>query len=597
MNATNQITRPVNRAKPRSSKLFGVMLDSKVSSNSAVPSIELVWGVKIRLRDGVDLNATVYKPKTDERLPVIFTLTPYTADNYHDRAFYFAQNGYVFVLVDCRGRGNSEGKFVSNYKDGLDGYDVVEWLAVQPWSNGKVGMWGGSYAGFNQWATLKESPPHLATIVPAAAFCPEPGVEFNGIFPSYEIRWWTLVSGTTANQKLFSEEKFWIGKFQQYYIDHVPFQNLDKVVGNPSEHFQWIVKSPEGDPNWETVVPKREDYKRIGIPILTITGHYDGVAGDQLGALHYYKMHMQHGTTLSVSRHYLLVGPWDHPGTRTPSKEFGGIKFGDASLIDMNKLHREWYDWTLKDGKKPNFLKKRVTYYVSGAEEWKYSDNFQRLGVRKWRLYLDSDGEANDVFHSGRLSETKPRNSPADKYTYDPLDLRPGELETEEIKDYIVDQRYALGRFGNGVVYHSSPLQRETEITGYTKLLVWVSMDVPDTDFGATVYEILPNGTSVLLTREFMRARYRNSSQKPELVRPGEVNAYEFKRFCFFSRKLQKFSRIRLLVESPNTIYLEKNYNGGGVVEKESSKDSRTAHISLYHDREHPSLLELPVNN
>ena len=135
------------------------------------------WNVRIPLRDGVELGATVFKPLGQtEPLPVIFTLTPYIADSYQDRAMYFARHGYVFALVDVRGRGNSGGVFDPFAQEARDGYDVVEWLARQPWSNGKVAMWGGSYAGYDQWATAKERPPHLATIVPAAAV--RPGLDF-----------------------------------------------------------------------------------------------------------------------------------------------------------------------------------------------------------------------------------------------------------------------------------------------------------------------------------------------------------------------------------------------------------------------------------
>ena len=177
------------------------------AANDQTP-VNMSWGVKVPMRDGVKLNATVYQPDAKDALPVIFTMTPYISDTYHDRAMYFARNGYVFALVDVRGRGNSGGEFEPFANDARDGHDVVEWLARQPWCNGKVAMWGGSYAGFNQWATLKEFPPHLATIVPAAAA--HPGVDFpapHNIFVSYDIQWLTFTSGVTPNAKLFGESE------------------------------------------------------------------------------------------------------------------------------------------------------------------------------------------------------------------------------------------------------------------------------------------------------------------------------------------------------------------------------------------------------
>jgi len=559
--------------------------------------VELTWGVKIPLRDGVQLNATLYRPKgQSEPLPVVFTLTPYISDTYHNRGYYFAQNGYVFVLVDARGRGNSGGAFEPFANEGRDGYDIVEWLAGQGWSNGKVTMWGGSYAGYDQWAALKEFPPHLATIVPVASA--HAAVDFpfvNNVFYPYEMQWLTLTSGVTPNSNLFGEASFWISKFRELYVTHRPFRELDQVVGNPSAVFQKWVQHPTPDAYWDAMSPSRTDYERIRVPILSITGHYDG---DQRGALHYYHRHMQYGTPEAKAQHYLILGPWDHAGTRTPKRDVGGLRFGEASMLDMNKLHKEWYDWTLKGGPRPDFLKKRVAYYVvgPGAEEWKYADSLETIATERRTLYLRSNGQANDAFHSGTLAAEKPGQEPPDPYTYDPLDTRYGlELEREDVEKPILDQRGALNLFGGGVVYHSEPFPEATELTGQPRLVAWMSLDVPDTDFSVTLYEIQPDGTSVALTDDIQRARYREALREEKLVPAGEILRYEFNSFQFFSRRVQKGSRLRLVLQSPNTIYLQKNYNSGKVVSEESGKDARTAQVRVYHDAGHASFLELPI--
>jgi hypothetical protein len=295
-------------------------------------------------------------------------------------------------------------------------------------------------------------------------------------------------------------------------------------------------------------------------------------------------------------RHFLVIGPWDHAGTRTPSAEFGGLKLGEASLLDLNELHLAWYDWTLKGGDKPEFLKKRVAYYVAGAEEWKYADSLDSISDTTKRLYLNSaGGRANDVFHSGMLQEEPPGPSQPDHYIYDPLDVRPGELETEEIGDYLTDQRYALNLFGAGLVYHSDAFAEETEISGTVRLVAWIAVDAPDTDFWVTLYEIQADGRSIQLAEDILRARYRNSLSQEELLTPGEINRYEFDGFTFFSRRIAKHSRLRLVIKAPNSIYIQKNYNSGGVVAEESAADARTAQVTLYHDGDHPSYLELPI--
>jgi hypothetical protein len=548
------------------------------------------------MRDGVHLNATVFKPKAmPAPLPVVFTLTPYIADSYEDRASYFARHGYVFALVDVRGRGNSEGTFEPFANEARDGYDIVEWLARQPWSNGKVAMWGGSYAGFDQWATLKEHPPHLATIVPAAAAAAAVDFPFyNGMFTSYIIQWLTFTSGKTGNPKQFGDSTFWTEKFRERYARNLPFRELDQIVGNTSTVFQKWMDHPQPDEYWDAMYPTPEQFAQIDIPILTITGHYDG---DQIGAMRYYRDHMRYGSPGARDRHYLIVGPWNHAGTRTPNREVGGLKFGEASMLDLNNLHREWYDWTMKSGPKPAFLKQRVAYYIAGREKWKYAASLEAIAGATRTLFLNStDSGASDAMHSGTLDPEKPTAQLAyDRYVYDPLDLRPGALETADNPNSLTVETEPLHLFGDGLIYHSAPFEEDTEISGNVRLVASIAMDVPDTDFEVNLYEILPNGGSVLLTGDSLRARYRESTRKPTAVDPGQIVKYDFRGFTFFSRRIAKGSRLRLMLRSPNSIQVEKNYNSGGVVASESGKDARTAHISLYHDAEHASYLGLPI--
>src|SRR5579863_1484869 len=327
------------------------------------------------------------------------------------------------------------------------------------------------------------------------------------------------------------------------YLGQRPFNTLDQAVGNTTTVFQKWLQHPAYDSYWQSMAPTSEQYARMNIPILSITGDYDA---DQPGAMSYYRDHMKYGSAETKSKHYLIIGPWDHPGTRTPKKEVSGLTFGDASLLDMNDLHRQWYDWTLKNGPKPEFLKKRVAYYVvgPGAENWKYADDLESIASNHRRLYLSSqDGRANDVFHSGTMCD-QPDHSGPDKFVYDPSDLRPAELEKEDIPKYLTDERFALNLFGNGVVYHSDPFPESTEVSGNVKLSVWISMDVPDTDFSVTLYEILPDGSSVQLTGDAMRARYRESSVQSKLATPGQIVRYDFEGFTWFSRRISKGSRL-----------------------------------------------------
>jgi putative CocE/NonD family hydrolase len=558
------------------------------------PAVDIAWAVKIPMRDGTKLNATLYRPTGEKnKLPAVVTITPYIADSYHERGMYFARHGYVFASVDVRGRGNSQGDFEPFVHDPHDGHDVVEWLAHQPWCTGQVATWGGSYAGFNQWAILKEFPAHLATAVPAAAA--HPGIDFplqQNMFGTYDIRWLTYVAGATPNNKLFEDEKHWIDQYRKYYLAHKPFAELDALAGAPSKYFQKWLTHPTPDAFYDAVVPGSDQYARFDKPLLTITGHYDD---DQLGALTYYDRHMKNGSEAGKAKHFLLMGPWDHAGTRTPKQEFGGLTFGPKSMMDLNDLHKQWYDHVMKNGPRPKMLDKRVHYYVAGADEWMSADRLEDVGNKLRKYFLHSDGHANDVFRSGRLLPTAAGKDPDDHYVYDPLDVRPAELEKEPIKNALTDQRSALNRYGNGLVYHSDPFEKDTVIAGRLKVTLWIALDVPDTDFEVDVYEILRDGNSILLTNDTKRARYRESLTQPKPVATGEILKYEFTTFNWFARRIAAGSRLRLVVSCPNSVFAQKNYNSGGDVSREAAKDARTAHVTLVHEADHPSKLELSV--
>src|SRR6266478_4064453 len=208
-----------------------------------------------------------------------------------------------------------------------------------------------------------------------------------------------------------------------------------------SKNFQRILKHPMINAYYDAMRPSREQFQKITQPILTITGQYDG---DELGALTFYRDHMANASPEARAKHFLIIGPWDHAGTRTPTDEVAGVKFGPGAIVDLNDLHRQWYDWTMKAAPKPAFLKNHVAYYLlapgnSGANgDWKYTDDFAALIANPKTFYLASkNGDANGVFRSGALSENRPTDG-ADRFTYDPLDTHRGEF-VEGIEPKAID--------------------------------------------------------------------------------------------------------------------------------------------------------------
>jgi uncharacterized protein len=565
--------------------------------------VRLQWGLRIPLRDGVHLSATLYVPDIEAApLPVIFILTPYVGQLFHQWAVYFASHGYPFLTVDVRGRGNSDGHFRPLIDEAENGFDVAEWLAAQPFCNGKVAMWGGSYGGYAQWATIRGAPPHLKTIVPVAS--PYIGTDIphrNNLPSTYLIRWLTFVTGRASQDIIFSDDRFWNRQFKRWFESGLPFEELDTLVGNHSATFrEWIANPCQSD-YWDAYNPSAEEYGKVGIPVLTITGIYDG---DQPGALMHYREHLRNAAPAAEAQHYLVIGPWDHAGTRAPRAEFAGIRFGQQSCVDLGQLHLQWYAWTMGDGPKPAFLKDNVAYYVTGAETWRYAESLEAITADSRALYLDSGGSASQLFCAGVLSE-EPGRGPPDIYVDDPSDRGIAELEASSKYplclrptfpvDNLADQKMILAMEGRQLIYHSAPFETDIEVSGFFRVQAWIAIDQPDADFRICVYEISNDGGSVLLTSDALRARYRQSLREQCLIATQEPLCYDFDRFTFVSRLLRKGSRIRLVIGPIQSMHYERNHNSGGVVARESIEDGRKATVSLFHDAAHPSVLHMPV--
>ncbi len=564
------------------------------SGGEAEPDVGLTWGLQIPVTDGTVLNGTLYRPEDtqSEKLPTVVTITPYISDRYHPDALYFARAGFAFLIVDTRGRGNSQGQFRPlGLEDGTDGRDVVEWIARQPWSNGKVAMRGGSYGGYNQWVTARYFPQHLSTIVPIAS--PHHGTDFpmnyNVQYP-YIIRWLALTSGVTPQQKLFGDDDFWKRKFRDYHASGMAFEDLDELVGLPNPHFKEWVLHPMRDDYWDARVPSPEEYARIELPILTITGYYDG---DQPGAMEYYKRHMSYGSEAGKANHYLVLGPWDHSGTRMPKREFGGVDFGEGAMFDAFALDRDWYRWTMGAGGRPDFLLDRVTYFVAGANAWKSAPALEDIADGTLVFHLQSEGRADSLYRSGELLASGAPAADTDQYTYDPLNTSKAEIDLGD--DYLVDSQEVIQTAGDGLIYHSRPFETAIEISGYLRFEGWFEMNVPDTDINVTLYEVLENGTSIALSGQTMRVRYRDSLYEPTPMISGRMEELVFENFYFFSRKVAAGSRLRLFIRPANMVDNQRNYNSGGVVAEETAADARIATVRLHMGPEMPSRLILPV--
>jgi putative CocE/NonD family hydrolase len=270
----------------------------------------------------------------------------------------------------------------------------------------------------------------------------------------------------------------------------------------------------------------------------------------------------------------------------------------------MNELHRQWYEWTMRGGLKPFFLRKNVAYYVMGTERWRYADSLDEVTGTLLPLYLDSNGTAHQIFASGRL-RAEVGHGPEDTYVYDPRDVTIAAVESAAIEplsmrpifpvDELTDQRAIFAREGKQLVYHGEPFDEDIEISGFFRLVAWLAIDQPDTDFIVAIYELDASGGSMLLTSDTMRARFRGGLREEKLIHTTDPLRYEFERFTFVSRLLRKGSRLRLVIGSVCSIFHQRNYNSGGSVSEESINEARVVTVRLFHDKRYPSVLIAPL--
>lgn len=593
------------------------------SSNAplALPSesVRVALDQWVRLRDGKRLHYIVYLPReASGPVPAIIELTPYGLDRRHGDAVYFASRGFAFVLADVRGRGDSEGEFDPMQNDGDDGYDLVQGIASQPWCSGRVGLYGSSYTGANQWVIAGKRPPALATIVPSAAGHFGMDVPVGGVPTSYYFRWRALTTGRQQYFDLFSDSALWHAAYADALQDGGQLANIGERIGLADCDLERFFDNPQLGPHWTSVFPSPTELAAMDIPVLNVGGQYDGT---QLGHLRLYHQLERNAQAAQREKNFLVMGPWDHSGIMHGSTNVGDLRFDPKAQLDIRELKSQWYDWTLRDGARPSFLDARVKYYVTGREEWFGAPSLDAVTREHATLFFSSQGDAHDVFHSGRLNR-EIGGAASDSFRVEAHDLRPAEIERRPrvLDDVLVgrgvganywvpwndayfaligeaptSQALAMNLFGHGLVYHSAPFDEPLELAGYPQAELHLSFDVADVDLMVLLYEILTDGSSIFLSSQMQRLRHHRVAGG---AAPGPLDrprAFVFDGMRFFARSIARNSRLRCVIRSPSSLSFERNPHSRGTDIPERAHESPAATVTLHHCEAHPSALYLPL--
>lgn len=536
--------------------------------------------ILIETRDGAQVSAwAMRKRNVTGPQPTIMQFTIYARQTDIRKMKDAVDRGYAAVMAYTRGKRYSSGDPVPYEKDGRDAYDVIEWITQQPWSNQEVGMYGGSYNGFTQWAAAKNLHPALKTIVTSASVAPGLDVPMtNNVAMSFVFPWSYYVS----NNKFLDEADYrgpqWGDLYNNWFQKGSSYRSLDTLVGRPGNHiFQRWLDHPTYDSYWQSMIPYKEEFARITIPVLSTTGYYDG---GQIGELYYFNEHLKY---LPNARHYLLIGPYGHFGAQGyPDSVYNGYRVDDVARIPIHTIIFEWFDHIFKGKPMPAILKDRVNYQVMGTNIWKHAGSIETMSNTKLRLYLTDQNSAGEYALSSQPQ--------AKRFLKQEIDFR--DRSTRNSYYYFNNIIYDRLFPNNGLLLWSDPLTEDMEINGRFTGQLKAMINKKDMDYSVALFEVRPDSSYFLLSYFMGRASYARSTQKRHLLKPGRKETIPFSNTYMVSRKLAKGSRIAIVLNINKSPFEQINYGTGKDVNLETIADAREPlRIQWFCD----SYIDLPV--
>ncbi len=498
---------------------------------------------QLRTPDGAELSVRVVRPRQAAALPALLQHTIYAREDWaFGDAKRAAAHGYVGVVSFSRGKGESRGAVQPYRHDGADAHAVIDWIAAQPWSDGRVGMYGGSYSGFTAWAAAKRRPPALKAI--AASATAAPGIDVpmeGGVFMNFLFPWPHYVaSGPGLDEARYGDSARWAELNRRWWASGRAYRDLPALDGEPNPLFSEWLRHPVYDRYWSTLIPQGTEYAGIDIPVLATTGYFDGA---QIGALHYFREHLRHHPQAD---HRLLIGPFEHFSMQAGVPPVvRGYLTDPVARVDLQALRLQWFDHVLKGGPRPALLAGRVNWQVMGANRWRHGDSLDAMANQRQRLYLVPDplgGSHRLAGHAEAAARVVLQLSFRDR-------SGAGWRAPEGVLHRQLDPRA-------GLVFVGPVLDKAAELAGELRGELHFRVNKRDVDLSLSVYELNAQGEYLELGYWVQRASQAADRRQRRLLKPGALQRLPVRDTRLLGRQLAAGSRLVVtlgVIQQPDT--------------------------------------------
>lgn len=487
--------------------------------------------VRVATPDGAHIAALVVRPRNAPPLPGLLQFTIYANEDWSwGDAKTMAAHGYAGVVAYSRGKGRSPDAIAPFEHDGADAAAVIGWIAAQPWSDGRVGMFGGSYNSFAQWAALRQRPKALKAIATSASTAPGIDVPMEGgIFLNFMYPWpFYTTNNRWLDDATYNDAARWQALDSSWYASGRAYRELPAIDGQPNPVFSRWLQHPAYDAYWQAMIPQGVEFAGIDIPVLAITGYFDG---GQIGVLHYFREHLRHRPDAD---HTLLIGPYEHFSMQAGVPPMvQGYTVDPSARIDLQALRLEWFDHVFKGAPKPALLADRVNWQVMGSDAWRHADTLQAMAPEKQRWYLVPGAGTG---RHGLSLKPQPRATSSQRVDFnDRSDA--GWRPPSEVVNKALDPRL-------GLVFASAPLARDTEISGPFSGVLEFSVNKRDVDIAISVFELNADGDYLELAWWLQRASYASDRRERRLLKPNAPQRLVVQDTRLIGRQLSAGSRL-----------------------------------------------------